>query len=114
MPTVSANNRYIQFINLMVSNVIASKNLDENEPSFCFLLEANSTSEWMWSIYIKYMTISITQVAIAPFVSGFYCWMKGNFNVNCFFHQSKFMLVQFLYVFGPYKSTKEYKGIFFT
>lgn len=67
------------------------QNLDENEPSFCFLIEANSISEWMWSIYLKYMKITNGPVAIAPIISAIYCRMMGNFNVKCLFHQSKFV-----------------------
>lgn len=74
-------------------NVIVSKNLDETESSFCFLLEANGVSEWMLTIYWEYMKITNESVAVAPIISGYYCWTKGSFNVKCFFHHTKFMWV---------------------
>lgn len=46
--------------------------LDENAMTFQYLTKANGTSEWMWSIYFKYVAISVSNMVVSCLLSVFY------------------------------------------
>ena len=69
-------------------------NLDVNDVSFRFLTQANNRSEWMWTIYFKYIAISIINLGITSIISIIYCYStRGNLDVNHFYHPDKYVYV---------------------
>ena len=63
------------------------KHLDENEPSFCFLIEANNTIEWIWKIYFKMMAIVVINFGGLSLISLLIFWLfMDDLSVENFFH----------------------------
>lgn len=70
-------------------------NLDQNEDSFQYLALANSTSEWLWKMYSKFMicgfVIAHVTIAVTCLLA---CWLIwGEFNPNYSYHPYKVLLV---------------------
>lgn len=65
---------------------------DENGEEFQYLIEANSTSEWMWSIYNVYAEMSIAGLTVTSIFSALYCyWTRNDLNADHFYHATKFL-----------------------
>lgn len=75
-------------------------NLDENEDSFKFLVEANEKSEWLWQFYFKFMIITCSNTAFLSALSAFTCYFKyGKFDGQFLYHPYKVVLVIFFIAF---------------
>lgn len=67
-------------------------NLDENETSFGHLIRANTTSEWMWTFFWKYVKVSLGGVAATSVLSVLCCYLtRGDFNTDHFYRPDKFV-----------------------
>lgn len=69
--------------------------LDENEPSFRFLIETNDKCEWICKMFFKYVmgafSIVVTLICIA---SVWFSWfMMGQFDVHYVYHSYRVMYV---------------------
>lgn len=83
------NNKFTQREIFSFSVAIRSPYSDEAEDSFEFLARVNDTSEWMWRIYLNYITggAIFINLVISPIISVlFNCFIKANSNVENFYH----------------------------
>lgn len=68
------------------------ENLDEDEVTFWYLVQANKTSEWMWTLYFKYMAAEVFSLAGTSLISVLYCYLtQGNFDTRHFYRPAKFL-----------------------
>lgn len=67
--------------------------LDQNEDSFAFLIEANNKSEWLWSVYFKYLMGGFfANMMVAAIISGALCYiLSGHLDVDILYHPYKLM-----------------------
>lgn len=66
--------------------------LDKNKDSFRFLMQANNTSEGMWSIYVKCMLIALVSAVSTSICSSIVCyWKYGKFDVAHLYHPYKLL-----------------------
>lgn len=66
--------------------------LDKNEDSFRFLMQANNTSERMWSIYVKCLVFALSNAILSAIGSIIVCYLKnGEFDVTHLYHPYKMM-----------------------
>lgn len=78
--------------------ITESFDVDENDKSFRFLMEASNQSEWIWRIYVKYWIggfllnlVSLTMTSLLV------CWTTGQaFDVNKLYHPYKVVWVKTL------------------
>lgn len=64
-----------------------------------FLVEANSTCEWMWSIYRKFALCFIVTVFVGPVASVFFSWLIDGILIVDHFYRPVAMM--FVIVFFP-------------
>lgn len=64
--------------------------VDKNDDAIQFLTGASRTSEWLWSIYFKYVIATVISMAWMSISSVFLCWLIGrDLNVHHFYHPLK-------------------------
>ena len=77
--------------------------LDKRMDTMHFLIQANETCEWMWSIYRKFTLLFVLEMLIIPTTSIFLCWfIDGELIVEHFFRPLKTMLVVFTFAIRFY------------
>lgn len=77
-------------MNKRINNQLA----DENEVASRYLVRANNLSEWLWTIFFKYMKFWVSCLVATSLVSVLYCYLtRGNFNANHYYRPAKFEYV---------------------
>lgn len=67
---------------------------DGNDVTFWYLTRVNNTSEWMWTIYKKYITVSLSGVAALSLLSMLFCYLiRGYLSVDHFYRPIKVVYV---------------------
>lgn len=64
-------------------------NADQNEAEFRFVAKANGTSEWMWSIYFKYVLVSMLSYMISALLSVYSS--RDDLNGEDFYRVEKYV-----------------------
>lgn len=64
----------------------------ENTDLSRFLIKANKTSDWVWTISLKFMLVYFFNISTMSILSVFFCWFSNkNFDVNEFYHPLNMM-----------------------
>lgn len=62
------------------------------ESGFEFVVQANEKSEYMWSMYLKYVVVlyfgNMTMTGVTSVLFGYF--LQGQFDVNLAFHPFQF------------------------
>lgn len=64
------------FVHFKNNSEIFHVNLDAKENLFRFLAKANNKSQWIWSIYSKFVMASIMNLVTMCSASAIVCWMN--------------------------------------
>lgn len=81
--------------------------IDEDGVGFRYLAEANNTCEWMWTIYYRYITASLSSFVTTSLLSIFHCYStQGHFDADHFYRPAKFMYVIDVRSWKPIDSSK--------
>lgn len=66
--------------------------LDENRVAYQFLARANNTSEWLWTLYFKYVAVSIIGFISTSLLSVLYSYsIRGDLNTDHFYLIGRFV-----------------------
>lgn len=89
--------------NLLKKKFNVNQFTDEKELAFRHLTRANNISERMWTIYSKFMSVSIGGVAATSLISVLYGYLtQGNFNTDHFYRPAKYVYVIENHTFSDY------------